>query len=365
MKQTIVKFEYEWPGMTRRGFLRTTSALVASQAVRAEGSPAKKSLGIAYTSFPVRMRQARASKTSGPALPAREFLELCRSFGADGAQMDIAQLPSREPGELKGLRQWLEERGMFLELSVGAKLLEDPEAFAGAAGVAHALGVSRLRTAIDGRRYEEFSSRASWDEFAARWRKSLERAAPMLERHRLRVGVENHKDWLSGELVDILRRIDSPSLGACVDFGNNLALLEDSLALAEALAPYAVTTHLKDMAVGGYDRGFLLSEVPLGEGLLPLPTIMERLRRSNPDIAFCLEMITRDPLKVPVRDDAYWATRDRWDDDRLARFQAQTLGLPPGRPLPRISSLDDAGMRAAEDENIRRCVEHYRKVLEG
>lgn len=163
----------------------------------------------------------------------------------------------------------------------------------------------------------------------------------------------------------MLRQARSPYLGACVDFGNNLALLEQPMSLVEALAPHAVTTHLKDMAVRPYEKGFLLSEVPLGEGILPLADMMERLKRANPSIHFCLEMITRDPLQVPYRDDSYWASRDHRDEQQVAQFEARILSRSARQPLPRVSGLGDKEMLAREDENIRRCVAYYREHLAG
>ena len=124
----------------------------------------------------------------------------------------------------------------------------------------------------------------------------------------LKLAVENHKDWLVEELVAMLKRIESQHVGVCIDTGNSIALLEDPMAVVEAYAPYAVSTHLKDMGVREYEDGFLLSEVPLGTGYLDLKKIIETCRRGNPKVQFNLEMITRDPLRIPCRTEKYWAT---------------------------------------------------------
>src|SRR5262249_56412702 len=128
-----------------------------------------------------------------------------------------------------------------------ARAVESEDEVARMAAAARQLGVSRLRVAwLSGRRYEDFHEMAKWKEFAAQWQKTLEKAEPALKKHGLLVGVENHKDWLADEQCAMLKRIGSEYLGACVDFGNNLALLEDSLEVADKLAPYAVTTHFKN-----------------------------------------------------------------------------------------------------------------------
>lgn len=336
-----------------------------AQTLKKSDAAARGSFGIAYTSFPIRSRQSvQAMASRGPAIPAEKFIDLCKSFGGDGCQMDIAQLSSTEADYLKGIRAALEEKQMFLELSVSGKVLADHEAFARAAAVAQSLGVSRLRVAfLSGRRYENFTEMKKWKEFVEQSQRTLGRIEPLLKQHKLLVGIENHKDWLADELAEMLGRVGSPYLGACVDFGNNLALLEDSLEVARKLAPYVVSTHLKDMAIGPYDQGFELSEVALGDGFLPLAKIVEILRERRRDVYFCLEMITRDPLKVPYRQDGYWVTYEKRDAARIQKFETSLLSKVSSAQLPRISNLAPTAMLTAEDENIRRSAAYAKRTL--
>ena len=348
---------------SRREFLASVTAVVAANSGLPVVAAPARTFGIAYTSFPIRIRQASQAGTN-VSLSAEKMIEVCHAFGGSGCQMDLARVTSSDADYLKRIRALLEAKGMFLELAVSARTLGDPEALSSAAAIAKQLGVSRLRTAmLSGRRYEDFSEMQKWKEFVDRSEQIIRQAEPTLKKNQLLLGIENHKDWLADELVEILRRASSPFVGACVDFGNNMALLEDPVELARKLAPYAVTTHLKDMAVRRYDQGFELSEVPLGEGIVPLGKIIDILRQARSDIHFCLEMITRDPLKVPYRDDRYWATFERRDQDRIQRFEASTLTRESSKPLPRISGLDATQMLKAEDENIRRSAAHAKGTL--
>ncbi len=348
---------------SRREFLASVTAVVAANSGLPVVAAPARTFGIAYTSFPIRIRQASQAGTNA-SLSAEKMIEVCHAFGGSGCQMDLARVTSTDADYLKRIRALLEAKGMFLELAVSARTLGDPEALSSAAATAKQLGVSRLRTAmLSGRRYEDFSEMQKWKEFVDRSEQIIRQAEPTLKKNQLLLGIENHKDWLADELVEILRRASSPFVGACVDFGNNMALLEDPVELARKLAPYAVTTHLKDMAVRRYDQGFELSEVPLGEGIVPLGKIVDILRQARSDIHFCLEMITRDPLKVPYRDDRYWATFEKRDQDRIQRFEASTLSRESSKPLPRISGLEATQMLKAEDENIRRSAAHAKKTL--
>ena len=131
----------------------------------------------------------------------------------------------------------------------------------------------------------------------------------------------------------------------------------------EALAPFAVSTHLKDMAVREYPDGFLLSEVPLGTGFLDLPRIVEILRRANPRVALNLEMITRDPLRVPCLTPNYWVTLDVRTGAQLAGSLSLVKQHAAGRPLPETSGLSPARRREREDENVRLCLAWAERFL--
>jgi sugar phosphate isomerase/epimerase len=360
---------HDRPDEIRRALLRAlpATALLAGTS-DAAGAARSGRFAIAYTSFAVRMRQGRDLIRGAPpgaaAFPAEAFLDLCRSFGADGCQMDESQLSSTSADYLDGIRRRLDEAGLFLELSVSGKILEDETLFAERVALGRKLGAARFRVALlHGRRYENFPTAAKWQEFAEHWKRALPRAKPWLEHHRMPVGIENHKDFRIRELSDLLRSVDSPYLGVCLDFGNNLAFLEDPLELAEALAPFAVTTHLKDMAVRPYADGFELSEVPLGTGVLPLREMTEVIRKHRPEAPLCLEMITRDPLQVPYLQDGYWTTFGGRDGALIDRFRAKVLAKASAAPLPRTSGLTLEQMIAAEDDNVRLCAAYARANL--
>lgn len=354
----------------RRTFLATLALGPPAAALAGQTSSVaarRTSMYVAYTSFAVRMLQGRdIMKTTAAALGPDAFRALCLRFGARGGQIDLSQLPIESPSALAAVRSSFDEHGIALELSVPARYLESPESYAKAVDVAQALGVTRARVALlSGRRYETFDTMRDWMAFADKWRTTLLRMRPEFERHALTIGIENHKDWLAPELAALLRELDCPRVGACVDFGNNLALLEDPDETIEVLAPFAVTTHLKDMAVRATTDGFELSEVPLGQGLLPLERYTAAIRRARPDARLCLEMITRDPLQVPYRTDRFWVPFDSSarHPDRVRQFETRVLSQAWERPLPRITGLTAAAQIAAEDEHVRASVAYARDVL--
>jgi sugar phosphate isomerase/epimerase len=314
-------------------------------------------LGIVIHSYGIR----RAHRPSGFADPL-VFLEYCRKLGAGGVQVSLGR---GDDAFVSKVSEAVKASGMYLEGIVGLpRGAGDVARFNDELRTAKECGATVLRSVmLSGRRYETFETADAFRQFAERSWQSLVLAKPVVEKLDVRLAIENHKDWRVTELLDILKRIDSPNIGVTLDTGNSIALLEEPHEVVEAYAPYTFTLHFKDMAVAEYGDGFLLSEVPLGTGFVDLPRIIKLVRDKRPEANFNLEMITRDPLRVPCLRTRYWATFTEMPAKELARTLALVRDKAAKQPLPRISELSQAEKLAREDENVRTCLEFARKSL--
>jgi sugar phosphate isomerase/epimerase len=314
-------------------------------------------LGLVIHSFAVRTAEDRNLGRRGAdrfADPVR-FLDYARSLGARGVQVGLG---TRDDAEAGALRDRAQSASMYLEGIVTLPRNDaDLPRFEAEVRTAKRAGAQVVRTVmLSGRRYETFSSTDAFRRFGETSVHSLKLAAPVAARQDVLLAVENHKDWRADELLAILKQAGNDHVGVCLDTGNSIALLEDPMAVVEALASRAFTTHFKDMGLAEYPEGFLLSEVPFSEGILDLPRVIRIVRAAQPGIHFNIEMITRDPLKVPCLKESYWATFP----DLPGRHLAHTLTLvrdhPPNHPLPRISHLPHEEQLRAEEDNVRRCL---------
>jgi sugar phosphate isomerase/epimerase len=289
------------------------------------------------------------------------FLEHCHRLGAGGIQ---APLGVRDAEYAQRLRKQADVWGMFIEgIASPPRDSADLARFDAEMRTAAMAGAEAVRTVIlPGRRYEFFDSAEQYRQSDREARRSAELAAPVAERHRVRLAIENHKDHRMAERIELLKRISSQWVGACVDLGNSLALLEDPLEVVAAYAPWASSVHLKDHAVREYDEGFLLADVPLGQGILDLKKMVDILRKARPEIRFSLELITRDPLKVPCLNEKYWTTFAATP----ARDLARTLRLVrqhQAKSLPYVSRLPMEQQVAEEDRNIAASLQWAREHL--
>ena len=196
---------------------------------------------------------------------------------------------------------------------------------------------------------------AEWREFVARSKDGIRRMVALAERARLPVAMENHKDWTGEELAALMKEYSSEYLGVCLDFGNNLSLLDDPYEVVEALAPYTISTHMKDSRVSMGTNKLLLGDVVLGDGVLDIARILELLRKGGRNPRLSLEMITRDALEIPVLSTGYWATFPERQGVRLARV----IELGAKRPVEpaALDSMSKPDRASLEESNIRRCLE--------
>lgn len=353
--------------VSRREFVLQAAAPLAASALSPKlfaNAPLSK-MGIASTSFmgaqigaaPPASAATAANAAQGGAgrfrqRDALEFLEKCHQLGAGGVQTSLN-------GDLNKLRARAEELGMYLEGMVSIPRNGDLTALDKGLADAKAAGVTVVRAAmLSGRRYETFPMLADWKKWVDQTYDALRLAMPVIEKHKVVVALENHKDWTLEDFLKLLRTYQSEHLQVCLDFGNNIALLDDPMELIEGLARYAKSTHIKDMGLQPYQDGFLLSEVVLGQGMLDLPKIVSTIQKANPKTKFSLEMITRDPLKVPCMTKQFWETFP----ERNGKFLAQTFRLVRDHssrsPLPTVEQLSPEARAKVELDNVVACLRY-------
>lgn len=332
--------------MNRREFV-STAAAAAFQPV------ARTTMGLTPDAFAI-LRPPRT---------AIEFLDKAHEIGAGGVQ---ATLASFDPAYLKQVRRHTEQLGMYLEVLVGLPTAEPSalEKFEQTVKAAKEAGAMCIRTAcLSGRRYETFSTMEQWQAFVTDSKARIARAAPIADKYRFAIGIENHKDWTIAEMVPLLKSYSSEYIGACIDFGNSVSLLDDPMEVIEGLAPFVINTHIKDMGVEEYADGFLLSEVPLGQGVLDLKRIVALLTKARPSLRYSLDMLTRDPLKIPCLTDKYWVTFPERSGRCLARTLAMVRAHKPSKPLPRVTGLDRDAQLRLENGILAECIAYARDQL--
>lgn len=322
--------------------------------VHSAAAPRRATLGIAENSYSQRTRRG-----SGAHPRFRRGVDLfrhCRDIGAGGAQLRIDGWDRVIAGDVRAI---CEQHGGYIEGQVllprdavdGPRFERELDYFQQAGGRV-------ARTVLQARpRYEAFDTLPAYQAWCKQAIESLRLAEPYARKMRVKLAVENHKDLRVEDMLAILRSVGSDIVGVCVDTGNSIALLEDPLAAVEAYAPHAMTVHLKDIAVRASAKGFLLSDVALGDGFLDLAAMVKSLRAANPAVTFNLDVITRDPIEVPVRTARYRATMKDASSADLERTMDVVRRQARNR-LVSVRGLEPAAVLALEDEIVRRSLSY-------
>jgi sugar phosphate isomerase/epimerase len=348
--------------MTRRDILRAAgpvSALLSTAPPVRAAAPPLRNFGAAPAGFPIHFRMAREAGKPF------DFIDYCHELGCGAVETRI------DPRDLDALRSAGRKAGAYgMRLILDIRLPRDAgelPAYETAVQAAKESGAIGMRAAMTPRRYEEWQTFGAFKSAFEQAQRTVERVEPVLRKHKLRLAIENHKGWRSAEQAAWMKRLGSEWVGVHFDFGNNLALCENPSQTLENLRPYVFFCHIKDMAVEAYDDGFLLAEVPLGEGFLDLKGMVTSLQAKDPAMPFDLEMITRDPLKIPVLTRQYWATFDDQFSPLPGRDLAAVLDIvrknKPKSPLPRVTGMSLEAQLKLEDDNVARSVDYVRRNL--
>lgn len=348
------------PRVTRREALGAMLATMTGAAALAAESRRTCGLGLVIYDCAIRRKWLQQCDPKSDLFEPLTFLKHCRTVGAGGMQASLGVL---EAARVKALRDFADEHKLFIDGIVNPPKDEaDLSRFEAEIRTAAEVGVQAVRTVVmPGRRYEQFKSLTEVREAEAKARRMLELAAPIVTRHRVRLAVENHKDQRIDERLALYKHLRCEFIGATVDTGNSFALLDDPYGAIEALAPYAFTVHLKDHSLREDVDGFLLGDIPLGQGGFDLKRMVAILKRAKPDIRLALELITRDALKVPCLTDRYWATLPSAPGSDLAR----TLRFVRHhtKDVQQVSSLPLLRQVELEDANIAASLKYARQEL--
>jgi len=91
------------------------------------------------------------------------------------------------------------------------------------------------------------------------------------------------------------------------------------------------------------------------------------LQKKDPNMPFDLEMITREPLKIPVFTAKYWVTFDDAYSPLPARDLAHILDVvrkdPPKTPPPHTAGLSPEEFLKLEDLCVSKSIDWARKNL--
>ena len=170
----------------------------------------------------------------------------------------------------------------------------------------------------------------------------------------VKIAVENHAgDMQAWELVTLIEGAGRDYVGANLDSGNACWTFEDPTSSLEILAPYVVTTSLRDSAVWESANGATVQWTAMGEGTVDLKTYFDKFAVLCPDVPVHIETISGFNRELPYFKPEFWKAWPKARASDLAKFIALAK-----HGKPRETWQPPAGtFRRFPDESLKRLEE--------
>jgi 3-oxoisoapionate decarboxylase len=165
----------------------------------------------------------------------------------------------------------------------------------------------------------------------------------------LKIAIENHAGDMQGrELKTLIEAAGKDFVGACIDSGNPCWTLEDPHVTLETLAPYGLTSHVRDSALWRVPEGVAMRWVRLGEGNVGISDWIRRFVELCPGRAISLETIVTPVRVFNCMEPKFWdgyRNVPAWSFSRFLAIAEKGKPQPPGPPVPK----EQAAQRELED----------------
>jgi len=176
----------------------------------------------------------------------------------------------------------------------------------------------------------------------------------------LKIAIENHAgDMQARELKTLVEEAGTDFTGVCLDSGNPLWAIEDPHLTLETLAPYVLTSHVRDTAVWRVPEGAAVEWVRMGEGNVGIDEYIRKYAERCPGRALSLEIIVTQPRVFAYHDPKFWEGYRKTPAWEFARFLALA---EKGKPRPPSPPLKEAPA-AREREDLEASIGYTKELL--
>ena len=146
---------------------------------------------------------------------------------------------------------------------------------------------------------------ARWAEQVARIRAALPPLARLAAERGLTIGIENHQDFTSAELMAFCEEAGD-SVGVTLDTGNAFPVAESPLDFARTVAPRVRHVHLKDYRVQFTAEGYRLVRCAIGDGAVPVGEILALLLADGRELTASLEPGALEARHIRLFTPGWW-----------------------------------------------------------
>jgi sugar phosphate isomerase/epimerase len=175
----------------------------------------------------------------------------------------------------------------------------------------------------------------------------------------IKIAVENHAgDMQARELKSVIEAAGRDFVGAVIDTGNPLWALEDPHLTLDVLAPYVLTSHVRDSIVWRVPEGAAMRWVRMGEGNVDIDGFVRKYAEKCPGKALSMEIIVIPPRVFAFNKPEFWEGYRNVPAWYFSRFLAIAETGKPSAAPPKA-----ADQAAQEREDLEASIHYTHKLL--
>lgn len=348
--------------LNRRQFAQGLALAGASLAAGLPGhaqSPARLGVKLGFDNFSVR----------GMGWKAGQLLDYAATLKLDSVFItNLDALESLEERSLKEVRAKAKDLGIDLLLGSWS-ICPTSKAFKKNWGTAdehlalgirtaQALGSPVLRVVLGTR--EDRKSEGGIEARIAETAKVCQAARSQALDAGVKISIENHAgDMQAWEIIQLVEAAGKDYVGVNFDSGNSTWTLEDPMASLDLLAPYILSTHIRDSMVWESEQGAKVQWTAIGEGCVDSKAFFQKLARLCPGMPVHIETISGFAVEFPYLQPGFW---DVWPKARGADFARFLAMAKLGKALEPHRSPDAKAEQDYQKAELERSLKYCKEV---
>jgi 3-oxoisoapionate decarboxylase len=344
--------------INRREFMSVTAAALAQAAGLAQRPPVR---------FGVDLYSIRSQ-----GFDAFQHLDYCSKLGAKVVHFsEIQFMGSLEEDHLKKVRARAQELGIEIELGMKSicpssrmfdKTLGTAEEQLNRMVVAARTVGSPIVRAVLGSSADR-TGEIPLEGHIENTVKVLRNCRSRIQDAGLKVAIENHAgDLQAWEVKGLIEAAGKEYVGSCLDSGNPLWTLEDPHLTLETLAPYVLTSHLRDSYVWRAPEVVVVRWVRFGEGNVGIQDYVRKFIELCPGRAISHEVIVMQQRPLRIFDPKFWEPYQKVRASEFVRFLALAEA---GKPLPAMPQVARDAAAQKQREDLEVSIANFRELLKS
>lgn len=301
-----------------------------------------------------------------------QYLDYCAKWKAKVVHFsEIRFIGSLEPEHLKKVRAHAESLGIEIELGMRS-ICPTSKAFDSQAGTAEqqlekmiasakTVGSPIVRCFLG-----TMADRGSGKPGSPTIEQNIDNTVKVLRAVRsratgegIRIALENHAGDMQGRELKMLIEAAGPDfVGAVIDSGNPLWTLEDPHLTLDLLAPYVLSSHVRDSIVWRVPEGAAMRWVRMGEGNVDIDGWVRKYAERCPGKALSMEIIVIPPRVFAFNRPEFWDGYRNVPAWYFSRFLAIAETGKPSAAPPK-----PADPAAQEREDLEASIRYTHKLL--